>query len=174
MSCSINMAYTSQRASWDWCCSKTQVAKAHRLLSKAVANSDLAPGISQMSTEQQRWADYGKGWASIIQPAANGQDRWHHTTNSEANTSWKYGVSQSGPRGKTFDSYWYSLRLVSFFQRPAVGRLLIIHELSQDNWKWNHKISTEKQKCRKLLLKIAKFLEHMQYGSHMVWERGQT
>ena len=51
------------------------------------------------STEQQRWAEYSKGWVLIIQPVAN--SHWLLKQNSEAAASRKYVVSQTGPRGKT-------------------------------------------------------------------------
>ena len=51
------------------------------------------------STEQQRWAEYSKGWVLIIRPVAN--SHWLLKQKSKAAASRKYGVSQTGPRGKT-------------------------------------------------------------------------
>ena len=60
---------------------------------------------------------------SIVQPTANGQDCWLHTTNSKASASQEYGVSTVWTKKKDIYSYWHMfLRLVShFIKQPTVG-----------------------------------------------------
>ena len=53
------------------------------------------------TTEKQRWVEYGKGecWTYSLRQMI--EIFGFLQQNSEAAASWKYGVSQSGPRGKT-------------------------------------------------------------------------